>query len=73
MDTVPLVTHLGDPRNLATLATAIGVLGMVWSAWRSRSQAHCSIVIMALALTALPFLPASNLFFPVGFVVAERK
>jgi hypothetical protein len=21
---------------------------------------------------ALPFIPASNLFFPVGFVVAER-
>ncbi|XP_026467394.1 transmembrane and TPR repeat-containing protein CG4050-like [Ctenocephalides felis] len=25
-----------------------------------------------LAFMALPFLPASNLFFPVGFVVAER-
>lgn len=25
-----------------------------------------------LALLVLPFLPASNLFFPVGFVVAER-
>ena len=27
---------------------------------------------MALALIAVPFLPASNLFFRVGFVVAER-
>ena len=26
----------------------------------------------ALTLVVLPFLPASNLFFPVGFVVAER-
>lgn len=25
-----------------------------------------------MALLVLPFLPASNLFFPVGFVVAER-
>ncbi|KOB68866.1 Uncharacterized protein OBRU01_17579 [Operophtera brumata] len=27
---------------------------------------------LGLALLVLPFLPASNLFFPVGFVVAER-
>ena len=30
------------------------------------------IVILALALLVLPFLPATNLFFYVGFVVAER-
>lgn len=27
---------------------------------------------MALALMIVPFLPASNLFFRVGFVIAER-
>lgn len=27
---------------------------------------------MALALMVIPFLPASNLFFRVGFVIAER-
>ena len=27
---------------------------------------------MSLSLMIIPFLPASNLFFPVGFVVAER-
>lgn len=27
---------------------------------------------MSLALLVLPFMPASNLFFRVGFVVAER-
>jgi hypothetical protein len=26
----------------------------------------------SLVFLILPFLPASNLFFPVGFVVAER-
>ena len=26
----------------------------------------------SLSLIVLPFVPASNLFFPVGFVVAER-
>lgn len=27
---------------------------------------------MALCLMIIPFLPASNVFFPVGFVIAER-
>ncbi|XP_027007664.2 protein O-mannosyl-transferase TMTC2 [Tachysurus fulvidraco] len=31
-----------------------------------------NIVIFSLGLLALPFLPATNLFFYVGFVVAER-
>lgn len=31
-----------------------------------------SFLPQALSLIVLPFIPASNLFFPVGFVVAER-
>lgn len=30
------------------------------------------IILVILSLIVFPFLPASNLFFPVGFVVAER-
>lgn len=30
------------------------------------------VCLQGLAFMVLPFLPASNLFFPVGFVVAER-
>ena len=30
------------------------------------------IILVGLGLLCIPFLPASNLFFPVGFVVAER-
>eukprot|EP00118_Oscarella_pearsei_P008648 m.45784 g.45784 ORF g.45784 m.45784 type:complete len:778 (+) comp33634_c0_seq6:121-2454(+) len=30
------------------------------------------VLAMGLCLTIAPFIPASNLFFPVGFVVAER-
>jgi hypothetical protein len=29
-------------------------------------------ILIAIALIVLPFLPASNLFFPVGFLIAER-
>lgn len=30
------------------------------------------VVLLSLSMLAIPFLPASNLFFSVGFVVAER-
>ena len=30
------------------------------------------MTLFALSLMVFPYLPASNLFFPVGFVVAER-
>ncbi|XP_043246017.1 protein O-mannosyl-transferase Tmtc3-like isoform X1 [Amphibalanus amphitrite] len=71
MGTVPLLTSIGDPRNLATLATYAGLALLVWRALASEDRGS-DVVIMSLALVALPFLPASNLFFPVGFVVAER-
>ncbi|KAG8196915.1 hypothetical protein JTE90_027619 [Oedothorax gibbosus] len=71
MGSVPLVHSLTDPRNLATLL-AYGILGVVvWnSMWTDDSRSR--VLIMGLSLCVFPFLPASNLFFPVGFVVAER-
>jgi len=32
----------------------------------------CPALIMGYVLMVAPFVPASNLFFPVGFVIAER-
>ncbi|KAG1939153.1 protein O-mannosyl-transferase TMTC3 [Pimephales promelas] len=71
MGTIPLVESLLDPRNLATLVF-YGLLSFLafHSLWYGHSSAK--IVMMALSLIVLPFIPASNLFFPVGFVVAER-
>ncbi|KAM7003091.1 protein O-mannosyl-transferase TMTC3 [Tautogolabrus adspersus] len=71
MGTIPLVESLLDLRNLATLMF-YAFMGLL--AYHSLRYRHSSakIVIMALSLIVLPFIPASNLFFPVGFVVAER-
>ncbi|XP_026058254.1 transmembrane and TPR repeat-containing protein 3-like isoform X1 [Carassius auratus] len=71
MGTIPLVESLMDPRNLATV-TFYAMLSLLayHSLWYGHSSAK--IVMMALSLIVLPFIPASNLFFPVGFVVAER-
>ena len=48
---------------------SIGVLSW-YSITRVGHTAKAAII--SLALMIFPFLPASNLFFPVGFVVAER-
>ncbi|XP_037088175.1 LOW QUALITY PROTEIN: protein O-mannosyl-transferase Tmtc3-like [Pollicipes pollicipes] len=71
MGTVPPVTSIGDPRNLTPLVTYALLLRLLWRALTAHDK-ESDLVIMSLALMVFPFLPASNLFFPVGFVVAER-
>ncbi|XP_055629787.1 protein O-mannosyl-transferase Tmtc3-like [Toxorhynchites rutilus septentrionalis] len=72
MGTVPLVESFSDPRNLATLG-AYGLIGVLfWVAFVQTDRQKSGVIVMGLAFLVLPFLPASNLFFPVGFVIAER-
>ncbi|GFX90619.1 protein O-mannosyl-transferase TMTC3 [Trichonephila clavipes] len=71
MGTVPLVTSVLDSRNIATLGFYIAFGALLWtSLWEY--EAKSKIILMSAAFLAFPFLPASNLFFPVGFVIAER-
>ena len=69
MGTVPLIRTINDPRNLLTILTFVSVIVLCLHGVSERS--HKS-VILSLSLMIFPYLPASNLFFPVGFVVAER-
>ncbi|XP_039221114.1 protein O-mannosyl-transferase TMTC3 isoform X1 [Crotalus tigris] len=71
MGTIPLVESILDVRNIATVTffCFLGTL-VVFSLWYPGDSSKT--VLMALCLIILPFIPASNLFFPVGFVVAER-
>lgn len=71
MASIPLVHSLSDPRNLLTLMTLVSVSVLGCYALSGTSQEQ-QTVLFALLLTVLPFLPASNLLFPVGFVMAER-
>ena len=71
MDTIPPISSLTDPRNLLTLATLAGLISMVYYDMIGR-EPHRRKVLFSLCLMVVPFLPASNLFFPVGFVIAER-
>ena len=69
--TAPLIKSLSDSHNLLTLLTLSAVLyaGIFSISGSGKSQ---KVGVFALSLLILPYLPASNLFFPVGFVVAER-
>ncbi|KAF3425460.1 hypothetical protein E2986_03493 [Frieseomelitta varia] len=72
MGTIPLIENFTDLRNLATIATHTTILGLLITAILTPNRQTSIILIMSLAMMILPFLPASNLFFPVGFVIAER-
>ena len=65
---VPLVLSVADFRNIFTLLLFVSIVLLLNSAIRWRK----SLVLFSLSLLVVPYLPASNLFFPVGFVVAER-
>lgn len=71
MGAVPKITSLFDIWNLATVATlfSIGALGLYSITTSGRHSKH---IIMSLSLIIFPYIPASNLFFAVGFYVAER-
>ena len=72
MSTVPLVTSVSDPRNLLTILLYTLLSHLVYSGLTAPSQHDTSVILTGLSLIVFPFLPASNLLFPVGFVVAER-
>ena len=63
MDAIPRVESVDDPRNFVTF---------VFYLWLYRCFKKGGRLLMISALVAIPFLPATNLLFYVGFVVAER-
>lgn len=77
MDAVPPINRLNDPRNLATFLFYAGLAVLAAKLLKNLQQGGClyrnqQLIATALSFLVLPFLPASNLFFYVGFVVAER-
>uniref|UniRef100_A0AAR2JB54 dolichyl-phosphate-mannose--protein mannosyltransferase n=1 Tax=Pygocentrus nattereri TaxID=42514 RepID=A0AAR2JB54_PYGNA len=64
---IPLVESLWDARNIAALVLALGMLALCL---------HCRMegreLLVGILFLVFPFIPATNLFFRVGFVVAER-
>ena len=73
MGCVPLITTPADPRLLAVVsATLLGIM-LLLRCLSERDDRTRKALLSSAALGALPFLPSSNVFFNVGFVVAERN
>jgi len=72
MGTIPLIQSFHDWRNLTTATAFAGLLAVGLVGLFDDDRRRRAAVLVSLAAMAVPFLPASNLFFPVGFVVAER-
>lgn len=69
---IPLVESIADVRNVSTLFLATVTASVCLQCVRSLRRQPSREVLVGLLLLVLPFVPASNLFFRVGFVVAER-
>ena len=68
MEAIPLVQSVLDSRNIESLAFYALLLVASYKALKKMSTSQS----LAIAMLTLPFLPATNLLFHVGFVVAER-
>eukprot|EP00928_Gymnodinium_smaydae_P063797 TRINITY_DN4728_c0_g1_i1.p1 TRINITY_DN4728_c0_g1~~TRINITY_DN4728_c0_g1_i1.p1 ORF type:complete len:792 (+),score=141.78 TRINITY_DN4728_c0_g1_i1:198-2573(+) len=71
MDAIPIVRELGDCRLLLTVAAYVGLSGAITAALAAPPRKRRAALV-SLALMVVPFLPASNVLFPVGTVIGER-
>ncbi|XP_034791993.1 protein O-mannosyl-transferase TMTC1 isoform X4 [Pan paniscus] len=69
---IPLVETIWDTRNLATIFLAVVMALLSLHCLAAFKRLEHKEVLVGLLFLVFPFIPASNLFFRVGFVVAER-
>nr|XP_016849080.1 PREDICTED: transmembrane and TPR repeat-containing protein 1 isoform X2 [Anolis carolinensis] len=69
---IPLVESVWDVRNLATILLVVVMLLLGLHCIVAFKKLEHREVLVGLLFLVFPFIPASNLFFRVGFVVAER-
>ncbi|KAK5646823.1 hypothetical protein RI129_005287 [Pyrocoelia pectoralis] len=75
MGCVPLVEHFTDVRSVFVVIFWIFLFITAYFTCKQLlgKQLRCNTsVIIALSFVLFPFLPASNVFLKVGFVIAER-
>ncbi|XP_077516142.1 protein O-mannosyl-transferase TMTC4-like [Amblyomma americanum] len=72
MGCLTLIRSVADIRILSSVALWVSLAMLVGQALVAADTQLRRLLCIALSLLVVPFLPASNLFFRVGFVVAER-
>ncbi|XP_009698966.1 PREDICTED: transmembrane and TPR repeat-containing protein 1-like, partial [Cariama cristata] len=69
---IPLIESVWDARNLATVFLVLVMMLLSLHCIAAFKKLEHKEVLVGLLFLIFPFIPASNLFFRVGFVVAER-
>ncbi|NXD82159.1 TMTC1 protein, partial [Halcyon senegalensis] len=69
---IPLIESIWDARNLATVFLVLVMTLLSLHCIAAFKKLEHKEVLVGLLFLIFPFIPASNLFFRVGFVVAER-
>ncbi|XP_063281375.1 protein O-mannosyl-transferase TMTC4 isoform X1 [Pelobates fuscus] len=72
MGCIPLIKSFSDWRIIALVALWCSLLGLIYQALCSSDGHKRRILTLGLGFLIIPFLPASNMFFRVGFAIAER-
>ncbi|XP_050690684.1 protein O-mannosyl-transferase TMTC4-like isoform X2 [Eriocheir sinensis] len=73
MGCVPVIVNFSDPRLLTLPVLWVSFVMLLRRGMaQGRGSQTSRFVLMGLAMGIVPFLPATNLFFRVGFVIAER-
>ncbi|XP_072252706.1 protein O-mannosyl-transferase TMTC4 isoform X2 [Leuresthes tenuis] len=72
MGCVPLIKSATDWRMVWLLLLWCVLIGLISQALCSQDSQRRRTLTLGLVLLVVPFLPACNIFFRVGFVIAER-
>uniref|UniRef100_A0A669F7W4 dolichyl-phosphate-mannose--protein mannosyltransferase n=1 Tax=Oreochromis niloticus TaxID=8128 RepID=A0A669F7W4_ORENI len=72
MGCVPLIKSATDWRMVWLLLLWCILVGLISQALCSQDSQRRRTLTLGLVLLVVPFLPACNIFFRVGFVIAER-
>ncbi|KAL0850131.1 hypothetical protein ABMA28_012010 [Loxostege sticticalis] len=72
MGCVPLVKSVQDMRLIWVFLVYIYAVLFVIAMFRTKNKIVLRPLVLSVALAVIPFLPAANIFYPVGFVIAER-
>ncbi|KAM3966715.1 LOW QUALITY PROTEIN: protein O-mannosyl-transferase Tmtc4 [Aphomia sociella] len=73
MGCIPLINNVLDYRIILIIFMYVyGVLILVATLYIQNKESFKRALMTATALTVVPFLPATNILYPVGFVIAER-
>lgn len=71
MDAIPMLRSAADCRLMLPLAVYVGGAAALTAALRASPHVRRASLV-SLAMLVVPFVPASNVFFPVGTVIGER-